>query len=435
MSTFTATQQAALLDGRAFHEHPSAPPDVVRMSPASINRAIYFAGALTMLLALFGLLGAFAAETQFAFSYLTAFLFAVSIAIGSLFWVMIHHLTAAGWSVVVRRLFENLTQCLPVLTLLFLPIALSLGSLYGWMDAEANANDPLWQAKRGYLNSGWFIARAAVYLLCWTGLAWRLRSWSVQQDQSGDQPPHPQPLSPGGARGEMGDPALTRKMAGLSSWGLVLLALTSTYAAFDWLMSLDYRWYTTMYGVYFWAGSIVSSLAALTLTVVVLRAAGWLRRTITAEHLHDLGKLLFAFTIFWAYIAFSQYLLIWYANLTEETSWYLYRLQGGWRSVTIALMLGHFVVPFVVLLRRDAKRSPLVLGFVAVWLLAFHYLDLYWQVMPTLHPEASLHWLDIVWLFAFVGVVMLGLLYGMKTSALLPARDPRLGESLRFHQE
>jgi hypothetical protein len=262
-----------------------------------------------------------------------------------------------------------------------------------------------------------------------------MRSWSVQQDQSDDQPPHPQPLSPGGARGEMGDPALTRKMAGLSSWGLVLLALTSTYAAFDWLMSLDYRWYTTMYGVYFWAGSIVSSLAALTLTVVVLRAAGWLRRTITAEHLHDLGKLLFAFTIFWAYIAFSQYLLIWYANLTEETSWYLYRLQGGWRSVTIALMLGHFVVPFVVLLRRDAKRSPLVLGFVTVWLLAFHYLDLYWQVMPTLHPEASLHWLDIVWLFAFVGVVMLGLLYGMKTSALLPARDPRLGESLRFHQE
>jgi hypothetical protein len=191
--------------------------------------------------------------------------------------------------------------------------------------------------------------RAAVYLLCWAGLAWWLRSRSVKQDQSGD-------------------PALARQMSAASSWGMVVLALTSTYAAFDWLMSLDYRWYTTMYGVYFWMGSIVGSLAALTLAVVILHASGWLRRTITAEHLHDLGKLLFAFVVFWAYIAFSQYMLIWYANLSEETPWYLLRLQGGWRSVLILSMLGNFVVPFVVLLSRRAKRSPLVMGFVAVWL-------------------------------------------------------------------
>ena len=355
-------------------------------------------------------------ERQFAFSYLTAYVFAVSIAIGSLFWIFIHHLTSAGWSVVVRRLFENLTLCMPVLVLLFLPIALNLSSLYGWMDAEANAYDPLWQAKRSYLNGPWFIVRAIVYLLCWAGLAWWMRCWSVMQDQTGEV-------------------AFTRNMTAVSTWGMALLALTSTYAAFDWLMSLDYRWYSTMYGIHFWIGSIVGSLAALTLTVVILQAAGWMRGTITAEHLHDLGKLLFSFVVFWAYIAFSQYLLIWYANLTEETPWYLSRLQGGWRSVTILLMLGHFVVPFVILLGRGAKRSPLVLGFVAVWLLAFHYLDLYWQVMPTLHPQAALHWLDIVWLFVFVGVVVLGLLYGMKTSALLPVRDPRLSESLRFHQE
>ena len=176
---------------------------------------------------------------------------------------------------------------------------------------------------------------------------------------------------------QSGAPSLTRQMAGAGAWGMVLLALTSTYAAFDWLMSLDYHWYSTMYGVTFWAGSIVSSLAAVILTVVTLRAAGWLRHTITAEHLHDLGKLLFAFVVFWAYIAFSQYLLIWYANLTEETPWFVVRLQGGWRSVAVLLLLGHFVVPFVMLLSRGAKRSPLVLGFVAVWILAFHYLDLY----------------------------------------------------------
>jgi hypothetical protein len=417
MSTIARTQQPILLDGWVHPQHASMAADSARISPAQANRAIYLAGGLTALLALIGLLGASWSGRQFAFSYLTAFVFAISIAIGSLFWILIHHLTSAGWSVVVRRLFENLTLCLPALALLFVPVALELVSLYGWIDAEANASDPLWQAKRGYLNASWFLVRAAIYLFCWAGLAWRMRSWSVMQDQSGD-------------------PALTRKMTAVSAWGMALLALTSTYAAFDWLMSLDYRWYSTMYGVYFWAGSIVSSLAALTLIVVTLRAAGWLRRTITAEHLHDLGKLLFAFTIFWAYIAFAQYLLIWYANLTEETPWYLARLLGGWRSVTIFLMLGQFVVPFVVLLSRRAKRSPRVLGFVAVWLLAFHYLDLYWLVMPVLHPrEASPHWLDIVWLLVFVGIIALGLLYGMKTSALLPVRDPRLAESLHFHEE
>jgi hypothetical protein len=192
----------ALIDSVAPPQHVPLPADAMRISPALVNRAIYVTGGLTSLLALIGLVGTWSAPQQNAFSYLTAYVFAVSIAIGALFWVMIHHLTSAGWSVVVRRLFENLTLCMPVLTLLFVPIALSLSSIYGWMDAEANASDPLWQAKRGYLNAFWFIVRAAVFLLCWTGLAWRMRSWSVRQDQSGDSPPHPQPLSPGGARGD-----------------------------------------------------------------------------------------------------------------------------------------------------------------------------------------------------------------------------------------
>jgi hypothetical protein len=418
MSAIMGFQQSALLDGEVRPLYGSAPAafDSARIRQVTVTRSIYVVGGVTGLLALIGTIGA-AFSQQFAFGYLTAFVFAISIAIGSLFWVFIHHLTGAGWSVVVRRQFENLTLSLPVLALLFVPVALNQSSLYAWMDSAANANDPLWQAKHGYLNATWFVVRSGIYLLCWAGLAWRMRDWSVKQDQSGDV-------------------ALTWKMAGVSAWGMALLALTSTYAAFDWLMSLDYRWYSTMYGVYFWAGSIVSSLAALTLAVLVLRAVGWLRGAVTQEHLHDLGKLLFAFTVFWAYIAFSQYLLIWYANLTDETPWYLLRLQGGWRRVTIVLMLGHFVVPFAVLLSRRAKRSAFVLGFVAIWLLTFHYLDLYWQVMPIVREtESAPHLLDVVWLFAFVGVVVLGLLYGMKTSALLPLRDPRLAESLRFHEE
>jgi hypothetical protein len=416
MNTVLGKPQTVGLDGQAHRHHAATLTDAVRLPQAQANRAFLIVSIVTGLLALIGLLlGALVSQRQLAYSYLTAYAFAVSIAIGSLFWIMIHHLTSASWSVVVRRLYENQTLCLAALGLLFVPVALSLSSLYGWM--EADASNELWQAKRPYLNAPWYIVRAAVYLLCWTGLAWRLQSWSVQQDHSGD-------------------PALTRKMARVSSWGMVLLGLTSTYAAFDWLMSLDYRWYTTMYGVYFWAGAIVSSLAALTLTVVILHAAGWLRHTITEEHLHDLGKLLFAFVIFWAYIAFSQYMLIWYANLTEETPWYVLRLQGDWRWVAIFLMLGHFVVPFVVLLSRRAKRSWLVMGLVAGWVLVLHYVDLYWQVMPVLHPtDAFPHGLDFVWLFFFIGVMALGLLYGLRTFALLPVRDPRLFASLRFHQE
>jgi hypothetical protein len=308
-------------------------------------------------------------------------------------------------------------MCVLVLAILFLPVALSLTSLYGWTDAEANGADPLWQAKHAYLNVPWFLVRAAIFLLCWAGLAWRMWSLSTKQDRTGD-------------------PALTRMMAATSTWGTILLALTSTYAAFDWLMSFDYRWYSTMYGIYFWIGSILGSLAALTLIVVVLRTLGFLREIITAEHLQDLGKLLFTFVVFWAYIAFSQYLLIWYANLSEETPWYLTRLQGSWSSATVLLALGQFVVPFVVLLSRSAKRSDLILGAVAAWLLVFHYVDLYWQVVPTLRSvDATPNWLDGVWLLVFVGVLATCLLYAMRSVALVPVRDPRLGESLRFHQE
>ena len=415
MSTAIPYHQPVGVDDEARPHQVVPTLDVVRMPWA--NRALGIGVGVTGLLALVGVFGAMASPRQFAFSYLTGFAFAVSIAIGSLFWIMIHHLTGAFWSVVIRRLYENLTLCLPMLALLFLPVALSLSSLYNWMDSEVNSGNELWMAKRPYLNAPGYVIRAAIYLLCWAGLAWRLRNLSVRQDESGE-------------------PVLSRKMAGVSSWGMVLLGLTSTYASFDWLMSLDYRWYSTMYGVYFWAGSIVSSVAAVTLVVVILHAAGWLRHTITEEHLHDLGKLLFAFVMFWAYIAFSQYLLIWYANLSDETPWYVLRLQGVWQDVAVFRMLGHFVVPFVVLLSREAKRNWLVMGLVAGWVLAMHYADLYWQVMPVLYPNGAIpHWMDFVWLFFFVGVLALGLLYGLRTSALVPVRDPRLSASLSYRQE
>jgi hypothetical protein len=360
------------------------------------------------------LIGMFWNVRQFAYSYLTAFAFLASLVAGALFWVMIHHLTGAGWSVVVRRLFENLAGLAPWLLAFAVPFFVVLAWLYDWNDAAKYASDPMWRAKRGWLNVPFFIARALVYLATWSGLWWFLSRRSTEQDQSGD-------------------PALSRRLQAASAPGMMALAVTTTLAAFDWLMSLDWRWYSTIYGVYFWAGSIVGSLATLILAVLALRQIGWLTRTVTVEHLHDMGKLLLGFTVFWAYIAFSQYFLIWYANLPEETGWFLARRVGGWNVVSYALVVGHFAVPFALLLPWANKRNPASLGFVAAWLLAFHFLDLYWQVMPTLNPErARPHLLDVTTLVAVAAGALALLVRSSLGRPLVPVGDPRLPESLAF---
>ena len=345
-------------------------------------------------------------------AYLTAFAFVASIVAGSLFWVMIHHLTDAGWSTVFRRLFENVARIAPLLLLLFIPIAVLLTKIYGWTDAQSLASDPMWKAKRPWLNESAFIARSLFYLLVWSGLAWRLSGWSRSQDESHDE-------------------KKSLRMRTMSAPGMILLALTSTFAAFDWLMSLDWRWYSTIYGVLFWSGCFVASLSTVILTILGLHRAGWLRQTIRAPHLHDLAKLLFGFVVFWAYIAFSQYFLIWYANMPEETEWYILRRNAAWNPVSWALMAGHFVIPFFFLLPRAVKRHPVALAGAAIWILAFHYLDLYWQVMPSQSPESSRpHWLDLTTLVALVALAVAAGAWTSLGRPLIPTGDPRLEESL-----
>jgi hypothetical protein len=222
-------------------------------------------------------------------------------------------------------------------------------------------------------------------------------------------------------------------MTATSAWGLVLLALTTSFAATDWLMSLDPHWSSTIFGVYFWISSLLGSLAAVVLLVLGFRSAGWLRDTITIEHLHDLGKLLFGFVIFWAYIAFCQYFLIWYADFPEESHWYAARRLGVWSSMSWSLVLGHFVVPFVLLLFRSTKRSPVWLGFIALWILVFHYVDFCWLIMPALGPEGvKPHWLDVALLLglAFLGGAIIA--WACQARPLVPIGDPRLAESLAF---
>ena len=249
----------------------------------------------------------------------------------------------------------------PCLTVLFLPIIvpvlLGSHSLYAWNDPSAVAGDPLLRHKAPYLSAGFFGVRAVIYLAVWWLLGRFYLTRSLEQDRSGD-------------------PALTLRMERLSPVALLLCAVTVTFASFDWLMSLSPRWFSTIFGVYFYSGAVVGFFAAIILAAVVLQLLGRLRTSMTVEHYHDLGKLLFAFVIFWGYIAFSQYLLIWYANIPEETEWYLVRQSGPWLWVSLVLLFGGLLIPFCGLLSRHAKRRRWSLAFWAVWLLAMHWLDL-----------------------------------------------------------
>ena len=224
--------------------------------------------------------------------------------------------------------------------------------------------------------------------------------------------------------------ARLRRVAGPA---LIVLALTSTFASIDWIMSLTPHWYSTMFGVYFFAGSFVGFIALLSVVSVAMRGAGLLDTIISPEHLHDVGKFLFAFTAFWAYISFSQFFLMWYANLPEETIWYKARLEGSWLQVSLLLLVGHFVAPFLYLMGRSVKRNGVTLAVGGGWLLIMHFVDLYWQVMPTLHPEGlrpSI--LDVAAFLAVGGCFVAAAGWLLRRQALVPVRDPRLAESLAF---
>lgn len=386
----------------------------------------FVAGAMTGLRAAAGLLAVVAAllmgvgysqnPDQAAFSYLVAFLFLLSLAVGALFWILLHYLTAAVWSVVLRRLTEHLASLIIPSAVLFIPLLLGMQVLFRWSVIEEGADVSL-AGKSAYLNATFFLVRGSLYFVIWLALLFFLRRASLRQDQSTEE-------------------SCLAQVRKFSAFGMLLLALTTTFAAFDWVMSLDPHWYSNIFGVYFWSGSILGSLAAVTLLALGARRFCGLHNVITVEHLHDLGKLLFGFTVFWAYIAFSQYFLIWYAAIPEETTWYALRMQGEWRLVSGLLLICHFVVPFVALLPRAPKRSPLVLGLVALWLLVFHGLDLYWQVMPTLHPQhAGLHWLDLVaWLFV-VALTCVTIAQVAKMRPLIPLGDPDLAASIDFENE
>ncbi len=348
---------------------------------------------------------------RFLAAYLTAFAFWLSLSLGALFFVILQHLTRAGWSVTVRRIAEVLASNVLPLAVLFVPVLLGLSSVYPW--AHGGDHGGLHGDKAAWLNPTAFSVRAVACLAVWVLLARFFLAASVRQDASGD-------------------PGLTARMQRFAPLATVLYALTVTLAAFDLLMSLDPHWYSTIYGVYYFAGGVMGFFALLVATVFLLQRAGRLTRSVDTEHYHDLGKQLFGYLVFWAYIAFSQYMLIWYANIPEETRWYLARQEGAFGALGLALLAGHFAVPFLALLPRAAKRRPVALFAIALWLLLMHAADIVFLVGPAEGGAIRFALPEVLCLVGLGGLFAAAALWRMSRVALIPAKDPRLPEALSF---
>ena len=356
--------------------------------------------------------GAFTAREQFFRSYLWAYIFVVGISAGSLAWLMCQHHTGGAWGVVIRRPAEAATRTLPLLALLFVPIALGIPSLYSWSQAAAVAADPILKHKQLYLNTPFFIVRAALFFAGWIFLSWYLNRWSVTEDREGPEP------------------ANTR-MRHMSGPGLIFWAFSVTFMAIDWAMSLNPHWFSTMFGLLFIAGQGLSAMSFLITILVFMSNFRPMSEILTARHLHDVGKLLLANVMVWAYFSFSQFLIIWAGNLPEEIPWYLTRLKGGWEYIAFALVLGHFALPFALLLSRDLKRNFKLLASIAVFILCMRVVDIYWQVMPDASKgQLTLSWLDFAALIGLGGIWASYFLIQLEKRPLMPLNEPQLVETL-----
>ena len=380
--------------------------------------------------------------TTFWKSYLFGWMVAVGIALGAMFFVLLQHLTRSGWSVSVRRLAEAIAKNLKWMWILFVPILVLVlkgngDFLYQWGNAELMEQDHLLHKKATYLSPTFWSARAVFYLLVWAIVSSLYFRWSTSQDLDGDV-------------------KWTHKMQKWAPLCMILYAFTQSYAAIDWMMTLQPKWFSTMFPVYFWASTMAGFFASLILLARYLQKTGHVQKSITTEHYHDLGKWLFGLgVVFWAYIAFSQYMLIWYANLPVETAWYITRQMGGWGPISLLLLFGHFLFPFLLLITRWTKRWRRTLPLLAGWMLLMFFVDIYWLIFPVI-PETALaeatsynqlsDWVtsgdvsvgygfNLVNFTCLIGMCALlagGTLFNLRSCNLVASADPRLDEALHF---
>jgi len=377
------------------------------LETTSLGQKALITGAVGLLLSL---AGAFMDHAQFFQAYLTAFTFLTTIGLGGLFFLLIHHITGAYWGTVLRRVAENLATTLPLMGLFMIPLFFGMHDLFHWSHEDAVVHDKILQWKEPYLNTGFFIIRNILYFGIWTWLVHGLRTLSIAQDK--------------------GDAESLGKMRRKAAGGTVLYALTVTLFAFDWLMSLDPHWYSTIFGVYVFSGGFLAALALLSVLAILLRNNG-AGKIITAEHTHDLGKFLFAFTAWWGYIGGAQYFLIWYGNIPEETIWFLHRWEHGWKEVSLFLMLFHFIVPFIVLAFRAAKRIPVLIISIAAMFLFMHYVDHFWMINPTFNDHHfQISWMHLTTAIGMGGVFVWWLLRNMTKDTVIVLNDPKLQKSI-----
>ncbi len=390
--------------------HPQAPGSMV-VTPAV--KTVY---AVAIFLGIVILAASMVKSADRAWhAYVTGYFYFVSLALGGLFFTSIQHITKAGWSVNVRRIAESFTAFLPFVALGAVGVFLGGPKLYEWFHTDAVAADALLAHKAGYLNKGFFAVRLVLFVSLWLWFAKVLVGRSLVQDKSKD-------------------PMLTVKSVGTSIAFILVFAFSYSFFAVDTLMALEPRWFSTIFGVYCFAGLFQSTMATMILVILYLKKQGKLAGYVNENHLHDLGKLMFGFTVFWAYIAFSQYMLIWYANLPEETFFYIPRLEPGWVWVSISLVLFKFIVPFLALLPRWAKRTPGHLGAVSVLILVMQYVDLYWLVYPNFNAKKAVFGLPEIGGFAlFFGLFLFSVTRFLSRNELVPVGDPRIEESLHHH--
>jgi len=366
---------------------------------------------------LLGIASFFADHQRAVYNYVVSYTFLISIGVGALFLVALEYVAGAVWSVPVRRIVEFFAAIIPFLAILVLPLVFNIHELFHWSHAEAVAEDLILQGKEPYLNVEFFIIRVFVMIGLWSLFYFIISRNSRKQDETKDQ-------------------KLTRTNIKLSAIFIPVFAITISLAAIDWLMSIEPHWFSTIFGVYYFSGTVIAAIAAVTIATVYLKEHGYLHSRMTNDHLFSLGALQFAFINFWGYIAFSQYLLIWYADLPEETFWILQRWEGGWAIMSLLLIIIHFLVPYIALVSQPSKMNPKRLKFISVWLLFAHLFDLYWLVMPQMPGLADgfvFSWIDLVFPVAAVGFVIIIFNMKAKKENLIPIGDPKLKRGLDFH--
>jgi hypothetical protein len=351
---------------------------------------------------------------RFFQAYLVAYTFWMGVVLGSMALLMVQHLSGGVWGIVLRRPFEAAVRTIPYMAVLFLPIAFGTHSLYEWSHAEA-ANDPMIQQKALYLNLPFFYARQVIYFVVWGAMGHLLTRWSAEHDRTAD-------------------PALVDKLSRLSGGGLVVYFLTVTFAMVDWTMSVNPHWFSTIWGMLYIGGQGLSAFAFGICVLVMLSQTAPLNRVLTTHHFHDLGKFLFAFLMLWAYLSFSQFLIIWSANIPEEIPHYLDRWDNSYKYLSIFIIVGHFIVPYALLLSRDLKKNSGKLRVIATWILFARVADYYWHVAPELHKEGlSVSLLDVALPLALGGIFLSLFVTQLGGRSLLPVNDPALDKALHHH--